>query len=208
MEKRTIIQNKTKKKTIDWQEVKEKLTHINQFFQGLNDPEHLHAVYRNRAETLAKRRDKVVLSQEKSPVLIFSLEKEHFAVAIRHLQEIIPLSEYTFVPKTHSSILGVMNLRGEIRCLLDLAQLLDRQRKSQEPPASSPGYVLMLKVYRFGLKVDQIDKILTIENKEDREPFPSSHLANRYIKTILPGNILLLDVDQILSHPVFHSTNS
>jgi len=53
-------------------------------------------------------------------VLQFRLSSEHYCVAIDQVKEVITIPEITRVPLTPEFVVGVINLRGEIICVLDI----------------------------------------------------------------------------------------
>jgi purine-binding chemotaxis protein CheW len=53
--------------------------------------------------------------------LSFLLDGEAYAVAILAVREILPYQAPTFVPQTHRPIRGVINLRGRVIPIVDLA---------------------------------------------------------------------------------------
>jgi purine-binding chemotaxis protein CheW len=140
-------------------------------------------------------------------VLVFSLLQDHYAIELKHLAEILPFKDCTPVPKTHQAIRGVIDLRGEIRCVMDLAQLLEperRQHMKNRQTNDNKGYILIMKKNQVGLKIAQIQRILFVDEKQVEKAADEKsddRYANR--KGVLTGNIILLDVDNILAHPLF-----
>jgi len=58
-------------------------------------------------------------------LLHFMLGTQNFAVLTRDLQQLVLPVPYTYVPMAPDHMLGVANVRGQIVCILDLAQMLD-----------------------------------------------------------------------------------
>ena len=57
-------------------------------------------------------------------IVIFSLGKEEFGVNINEVKEIIRIEQITKIPNTEQYIKGVINLRGGIIVVIDLAMKL------------------------------------------------------------------------------------
>ena len=57
-------------------------------------------------------------------VVVFALANEEFGVDINKVREIIRIEEITKIPNTESYIKGVINLRGKIIVVIDLAMKL------------------------------------------------------------------------------------
>ena len=64
------------------------------------------------------------ISAEYHKVVVFKLGTEEFGVDIGQVNRIIKMGTITRIPNTPSYILGVLNLRGGIIVVVDLAQKL------------------------------------------------------------------------------------
>src|SRR5437868_115370 len=104
------------------------------------DQRAIDAVYQRRARQMARRADAETVSQT-LPVLIFALGEERYAIELSALAEVLPLRGCTSVPGAPSAVLGVMNVRGEIRPVADLRRILEL------PPGGDlvAAYVVMLR---------------------------------------------------------------
>ena len=76
------------------------------------------------------------------PALIFRLAQERYAIALKELAEVLPFTGCAQVPGGSPQFLGVINLRGELRPVIDLAWVLsggpfDRFRSGPGPAPSS-----------------------------------------------------------------------
>jgi len=176
-------------------------------------PDMIKTAYRERAKQLAQRHNRIIKSISGEPVLFFFLGENPYAVELKYLAEIQPLKVITPVPKTHRSILGVIDLRGEIYCIMDLVSLLEFEteetgRSMEDDDFNNSGYILILKNNQVGLRIKQIQKIYYVDKKQwTRADQRANELQGNYQKGILAGNRVLLDVEKILEHPVFTSTS-
>jgi len=118
---------------------------------GAPDRATVEAVWRRRAERLA--RPPVTEETALTPVLVFRLGEERYALAVAALAEVIPAGRLARVPRAPAALAGVVALRGEVRPVWDLARLLGLSR-----PAPSIHYILLLNS-RAGLLVDQLEEI-------------------------------------------------
>ena len=74
---------------------------------------------------MANRKAKTELPQEREIQAIgLQIGKEEYAINIGEIQEIIPTPRITRVPKAPDHILGVINLRGNVIPVIDLARRL------------------------------------------------------------------------------------
>ncbi|MBI3071923.1 MAG: chemotaxis protein CheW [Deltaproteobacteria bacterium] len=67
-------------------------------------------------------------STEGELALLFRLGRDRFAVSARLIQEVCPLSDLVPVPRAPDFVFGVVNRRGRIVTVIDLAHLLNAPR--------------------------------------------------------------------------------
>lgn len=105
------------------------------------------------------------------------------AAQVEAVKEIIPLPPVTRVPRVSPVILGVMNLRGNVVPVLDLALRLDLQGTSPTPRSC----VLVIgedEEIEMGLLVSSVSVVLDITS-EEIEPVPDFGTGIR--KSLLQG---------------------
>lgn len=124
--------------------------------------------------------------------MVFSLQHERFAIELSELAEILPLGRCTPVPGASSEFLGVINVRGDLRPVVDLGRIVMRVENGTAPS----GIVLMLRApgREIGLKVDQVESLREIP----REIVGASE-QGKYTKRIAGETLLLLDVEKVLA---------
>jgi purine-binding chemotaxis protein CheW len=155
-------------------------------------------VYRRRARQLAERPADQTASATKA-VLVFNLGPERYGIALSELAEVLPYRGCTAVPGTPAALLGVINLRGDIRPVADLRRLLDLTPADD----STAGYVVMLRQQggSVGLKVDAIDQVCPIDQaqllpgRDGAAPIPGSRL----VKALTADGVILIDTGAALS---------
>ena len=120
-------------------------------------------IFRRRAQQLADRRT-VSTQSITRPVLVFSLGLERHAIEVAELLEVLPYRGCTAVPGTPAALLGVLNVRGDIRPVIDLRRLLGID--AAESGAAS--YLLMVRHESgaIGIAVDALDAIRQVEASE------------------------------------------
>ena len=59
-------------------------------------------------------------SSDSAQYLTFLLDKEHFAIEIRRIREVLAYTPPTKVPRTPLFMVGVINLRGHVVPVIDL----------------------------------------------------------------------------------------
>lgn len=155
----------------------------------------------HRARSL--RRDDTV------PLLVFRVGPDRHALELAALAEVQALERYAPVPGSPPEILGVLNVRGEVRLLADLGRLLGLPDPPERPTLS---YLLLVKgpgTLRVAMRVDQLNEIRRIPAAElAAPPTGAGDLPTRFVRAVTPDKLILLDASALLAHPVFRSESS
>ena len=182
---------------IDWGEVKRKLARAEQALATALafDERRTEDLLRRRAEFLAARRSARPMT-ETLPVMVFSLGRERYAIGLTHLRQVVPPSGLTPLPGAPEGMLGVINIRGEVDTIWDLARLL----ALPQAEASGPGHVLVMRTDReVGFRVDYVEGRMEIDAGKLILPHETEGaLATRFLKGLTPDKIHLLDVEAVL----------
>ncbi len=134
--------------------------------------------------------------------MVFTLGSEEYCLDVAQVREIIRPDRITAVPKTHSWVEGIINLRGQVTTVLDL-------RKRLGLPAPAPGDATRIIIVEArggsaGLVVDSVVEVLRIP-RESLQPTPSllsEAPATPFLRGIARAGgriLILLDLERILS---------
>lgn len=137
--------------------------------------------------------------------LLFTLGGETFAIGISHIREIIEFGTLTTVPMMPAFIRGVINVRGAVVPVIDLAARLGGETCKAERRAC----IVILENnreedrQRIGILVDGVSEVLEIAATEI-EPAPAfgARIRNDFIQGMgkVRGQfVILLDVGHVLS---------
>ena len=137
--------------------------------------------------------------------LTFMLGGESFGIGIMAVKEIIEFSGITEVPMMPDSIRGVINLRGAVVPVMDLAARFGRQRAA----AGKRTCIVIVELEKdgerqlTGVVVDAVSAVLDIP-ASDIEPAPSfgTRIRGDFIAGMGKVNgkfVILLNVDQVLA---------
>ncbi|MGM5480832.1 MAG: chemotaxis protein CheW [Nanobdellota archaeon] len=141
-------------------------------------------------------------SQEKEyQLVICKLNDEEFGINIFDIMEIIPYENITPIPNTSDYIEGVVNLRGSITVIIDLAKKLNVERN--EIGDNTRIVVIEVNNSRVGLIVDSATEVLRIKESqiENAPELVTQNLNTKYIKGVgvLDERLLiLLDLPKVL----------
>jgi len=145
-------------------------------------------------------------SAEQGQYLIFTLGGESFAIGILAIKEIIEYGSLTEVPMMPEVVRGVINLRGAVVPVIDLAVRFGK-------PAATIGRrtcIVIIEITRedgqsqdIGVLVDAVSEVIEIPAR-DIEPPPSfgSQIRTDFIRGVGRVNerfVLLLDIGRAFS---------
>jgi purine-binding chemotaxis protein CheW len=138
--------------------------------------------------------------------LTFGLGEESFGVGILHTKEIIEYGHVTQVPMMPKYIAGVINLRGSVVPVVDLA--LRFQMPAKKPTKRTSVIVIEVRdgdeKMDIGMVVDYVNEVVDLR-KDQISPPPNFGATIRtdfikYMGKTDDGNfMILLDVDKVLS---------
>jgi purine-binding chemotaxis protein CheW len=107
-------------------------------------------------------------SQKTFQVLEFLLGKEHFAIDLFDVREVVEYTPITQLPNTASYMKGIIDLRGEITTIIDLKDRLhiplDKTRKDEN------GRFIVLDEKLTGVKTGiLVDDVLAVSTFEEKD---------------------------------------
>jgi purine-binding chemotaxis protein CheW len=158
-----------------------------------NDPQHVQAVFRERAARLARRQTPVAAGSAAIPLLVFRLRGESYGIALEDLAEVIPCPKCAPIPGSSPELAGVINVRGEIRPVWDPTRLLNLGAKE----ADQPGCVLLVrrKGRELGLWADQAERVRFLQPQEWTQPEECSP----YVKGVTVDAVMILNTEALFN---------
>ena len=145
--------------------------------------------------------DKSSLSPEKQ-LVVFRISDEEFGVEISQVREIVRLVPITPIPRAPEFIKGVVNLRGSILPVIDLAQRLNLKAIGHSDKTRV--VVVELEDSAVGMIVDEVTEVLRLAEKniEQTPELISTEIKHEYLVGVgkLEQRLLILiDLRQVLS---------
>ena len=143
-------------------------------------------------------------SQERSQYLSFVLCGEEYAVNILRVKEIIEFDALTRVPAMPDSVRGVINLRGRVVPVVDLAARFGLK----ESQITRRSCIVMVELVDddesivMGIIADAVSQVLDL-SEEEIEPPPSfgTAISTKFIRGMAETGkkfVIILDVDRAL----------
>lgn len=136
---------------------------------------------------------------QKGKFLTFRIDREDYALEIRHVTEIIGIQKITEVPDMADYVRGVINLRGKVIPVIDVRarfHLPDR-------PYDERTCIIVVHVREIavGLVVDKVNEVADIPDEQIEPPPRTSTPSGRYIQgigKIGPEVKIILDAGKLL----------
>lgn len=117
-------------------------------------------------------------------VLVFKLADGLFGVNVAKVREVIRFTDPTESPMRHESVMGMINLRGQVVPMIDLKKHLDLGVVDSEDPANRV-IITEFNGIRSGYVVDGVDQIHRIKWSDVREA-PDVHSIDTSYTTQVP----------------------
>jgi purine-binding chemotaxis protein CheW len=135
-------------------------------------------------------------------LVVFTIGNEEFGVDISQVREIVRLIQITYMPKAPAFIEGVVNLRGQIVAIIDLAKRLGIASN----PRGEATRIIVAEIGEniLGMVVDSVSEVLrlSVEQIEEVPSLIDTEVPEHYLRGVgkLKDRLLiLLDLNKILT---------
>ncbi len=142
------------------------------------------------------------LPEEFEQFITFLLGEEEYGIGVLEAKEIMNKGQITNVPNMPDFIKGIINLRGKIVIVIDLAKRFSLN--TEKITDSKHIIIAVTKDNIFGLLVDEVTEVLGLP-KEKIKPVPklfTGKIASKYLSSVATLDdriIVLLDTNKVLS---------
>ncbi len=137
-------------------------------------------------------------------LVTFQLGDEKFGIDVNHVKVIVKYHGITKVPHLPPYLLGVMNLRGQITMVLDLARRFGTDAVESGSGQGEQIIVVELNDDQFGMLVDEVDDVTSIPEASisSAPKLIEQSMDARYVIGICQpedeeGMVLLLDLEAV-----------
>ncbi len=147
----------------------------------------------------------VSMSNQETQYLTFKSSGELFGIEILQVKEIKSYSQPTSIPMMPKSVLGVINLRGNVVPIVDLNLRLGREKTK----ITKRTCIIILELEKesekipIGLLVDSVNEVVEISLSQiEKTPSFGSHIRNEFILglgKVEDEFVILLDINYVLS---------
>lgn len=140
-------------------------------------------------------------------VVVFKLANEEYAAPILDVQEIITTGDITPFPNVPEYIAGIINVRGTVATIINLAKKFSLARKDGE---SVDRYIILTNTGKslFGIMVDEVTSVMKIPKANIKEAtrLSDNKIHNEYVNGVAVIDervILILNFQKILDEEAF-----
>ncbi len=161
-------------------------------------PKEERSLLKARAQELAREPAAQEVAGDILEAVEFELASEHYAIALAEVKEVSLLKELTPVPCTPPFVLGIINLRGEIRTVIDLKKFFDLPAKG----ISELNKIITIQHddIQLGILADAICGVRRIRLDELQPTLPTlTGLRADYLRGVTSDRLVVLDTAKLLS---------
>lgn len=143
--------------------------------------------------------------QSMNSYLSFKLGNELFAVHVSKILNILEMVPITRVPKSHESIVGVINLRGSVLAVVDIRMKFDlaQSEYTKDTCILVMQVVIDEETIDVGAIVDSVHAVLEVDENQILPPLSVGvKYKSEYVTGVVKreGNfIMILDIDRIFA---------
>jgi purine-binding chemotaxis protein CheW len=185
---------------IDWNEVRRRVEAFGESIDrgAVLSPEQDRDMLRTRAQRLAEEPAAAEEDGQVLELVEFELGGEHYALALHQVREVSVLREITPVPCTPPFILGIINLRGELRTVVDLKKFFSLR----DSGITDLNRIIIVQQddMQLGILADGIKGVRRIPLRDVEPALPTlTGIRAEYLRGVTAGRLVVLDAARILS---------
>lgn len=180
-----------KNPSIDWPAARASIDQTRERLERAEiPPEDRERIFRQRAAALALPSLATGDSERQQRIMVFHLGQERCALPLSDVVEVISGAAIAPVPGAPAYVAGVIQVRGEIRPVFHLGQLLG----TAVAESSDTVALVRRRNHEVGLRIGRVDDIRTVSEVDLREG-PAGNPRIQYVTADL---VLVLDLDILL----------
>jgi purine-binding chemotaxis protein CheW len=156
-------------------------------------------ILEQRAKLLALRKTGSNEQLDFPKFLRFNIGKEHFALSLLSVREVISLKDITPLPGTPAFIAGIVNYRGEILSIVNFKILM--QLTERGLTEMNKIMVMENETMRFGVLVDGVSEVFHYNDQQlSAKPINFNGFANDVTLGITQHGVVIIDANRFMNH--------
>lgn len=153
-----------------------------------------------RAIQLAKPPHDVAMDSHRLTLVEFSLAKERYAVEQKHVREVCRLHQLTAVPGAPAFVLGIINVRGQFVCVIDIKAFFDLP--SQGITDLHAAIIVRHGGIDLGILADLVVGMKSVAPGDLQPSLPTlTEIRAEYLTGVTSDHVVVLDVPKLLASP-------
>lgn len=159
------------------------------------------AVFQRRAVRLAAPAVASGPPADARRLLVFRLGSERYGIELADVAEVLPAARCTPVPGAPAHISGVIEVRGEIRPVLDLKLLLGILAEENVPASAHPAHLLLVRLAggQVAVRTDGVEGVRAVARDELRAAGTGNMEGSvSYITGITADTLMVLSTQALL----------
>lgn len=170
--------------------------------EHITGPDAIRRVLEQRAVELARPHDDAEDAGEAMALVVVAIGDERYGIDIDRVREITPFAGVTPMPATPPFWLGLVNRRGSLAPVLDLARYLGQRRDVAAPPAGAQIVLIGGPAATVGLMVDGVREVRQVRPSDIGPSLVGASSDRPHVHAGLTADLLaVLDVDALLADP-------
>ena len=167
----------------------------------VTDQDEIRRILAERAADLANAgADTAEDEGERLTLVVLNLGAERYGIDIDGVREIKPFESITPMPATPPFWMGLVNLRGNLYPVLDLARYLGQRTDLGGGGGAGEIVVISGQGLTIGLKVDEVPEVVTIPRSEVGPSLVEASSDRPHVHAGLTAELLaVLDLDALLA---------
>jgi purine-binding chemotaxis protein CheW len=157
-------------------------------------------IMRERARAMARPIEEVVETGAQLVIVEFRLAKERYAIEQKHVREVSRVSELTTLPGTPGFVVGIINVRGQLLCVIDMKKFFDLPDEG----ITDLHAVIIVKVgqIELGILADIVVGVRSIPASSLQGALATlTGIRAEYLKGVSDEHVAVLDVERIVKDP-------
>jgi len=186
--------------SIDWAEIRRKIDAARHMTELGWQPtaQEQERILRARAQALACPMAEPSSAEGSIQAVVFLLAGETYAIELRYVREVYPLTDFTPVPCTPAFVLGIVNVRGQILSVIDLRYLFELPRIGLTE--LNKIIILCSRDMELGILADAVLGVQDISRDRIQPDLPTlTGIRHAYLEGVTPDRWVVLDGGRLLS---------
>ena len=137
-------------------------------------------------------------NQKSGHYVVFRIDQQHYALPLDHVIRAVRMVAVTPIPDTPNSMLGIINMAGQMLPVIDLRRLFGQADKS--PELQDLLLIVQIQDQTVAVIVDEVLNILELSSKQIQSP-PAAVSQSRFLAAAVQQEdilILILDASRLL----------